>query len=50
MAGTGQEIISPDYLREIKPDVVIVMNPIYNEEIKNELKKMNLRPEIIALT
>ncbi|HKJ46715.1 MAG TPA: class I SAM-dependent methyltransferase [Balneolales bacterium] len=50
MAGTGQEIISPGYLREIKPDIVIVMNPIYNEEIKNELKKMNLRPEIIALT
>ena len=49
MAGTGQEIVGPEFLREYKPDVVIVMNSIYVEEIRHDLNAMGLNPEILAL-
>jgi hypothetical protein len=33
IAGSGQEIIEPSALRELRPDVIVLMNPIYREEI-----------------
>ncbi len=49
MAGTGQKIVSPEFLLDYKPDIVIVMNPIYSEEIKTQLKSMRLEPEILTV-
>jgi len=49
MAGTGQEIVAPDFLKRYKPDVVIVMNSIYCEEIKRDLTQMSLDPELLTL-
>jgi len=49
MPVTGQEIVSPDFLGEYRPDVVIVMNPVYVEEIKKDLNRMDLAPEIFSL-
>lgn len=49
MAGTGQKIVSPEFLQDYKPDVVIVMNPIYLTEIRRQLESMKLSPEIIAI-
>jgi hypothetical protein len=34
IAGTGQQIVPPEFLRQYRPDVVIVMNPIYQNEIQ----------------
>ncbi len=48
VAGTGQEYIQPERLKELKPDVVIVMNPIYKDEIADTLKKMSLSPQILV--
>ena len=42
VAGTGQQIVSPEFLVDYKPDIVIVMNPIYEREIFNYLKKLDL--------
>jgi hypothetical protein len=42
MAGTGQEIVSPQFLAEYKPDVAIAMNPIYQNEIQSDLQQMGL--------
>ena len=50
LAGTGQEIVSPDFLREYRPDVVIVMNPIYMQEIGADLQRMNLHAALIPIT
>lgn len=41
--GTGQKIVPPEFLQEYKPDVVIVMNPIYQDEIRGILDNMNLQ-------
>ena len=49
MPGTGQEIVAPASLKEIQPDVVIVMNRVYEEEIRKDLKGMGLTPKLLAL-
>jgi hypothetical protein len=46
LAGTGQEIVAPAFLREYRPDLVIIMNPVYREEIASDLADMGLQPEI----
>ena len=45
--GAGKQILSPESLKTYKPDVVIIMNPVYLEEIKQALCKMGLFPELI---
>jgi len=49
VAGTGQEIISPNRLIEYKPDKVVIMNPIYTEEIRKILKELHMAPELIEV-
>ena len=49
MAGTGQKIVGPDFLRHYKPDVVIAMNPVYRQEIRQHLQHMDLNPELMAV-
>jgi SAM-dependent methyltransferase len=49
LAGTGHRIVSPAFLKEYAPDLVIVMNSIYREEIRADLAAMRLSPEVIAL-
>lgn len=49
MSGTGQAIVEPDFLKTYKPDVVIVMNPIYRDEIRRNLNEMQLSPELISV-
>ncbi len=49
MSGTGQKIVSPEFLKEYRPDVVIVMNAIYREEIRRNLQDLGLNPELIAV-
>jgi hypothetical protein len=49
MAGTGQEIKGPEFLKEYEPDVVIIMNPIYLQEIKGILKKLGVKTELLTV-
>lgn len=49
LAGTGQEIVGPKFLKKYQPDVVIVMNPVYTNEISEDLRKLNLKPKLIAV-
>ena len=46
LAGNGQQIVAPDFLRAYQPDTVIVMNPIYRSEIQQALTAMGLAPEL----
>lgn len=41
-AGSGQKIVSPEFLREYNADTIIIMNPIYQEEIKKITKGIGL--------
>ncbi|MDS4028144.1 MAG: class I SAM-dependent methyltransferase [Candidatus Contendobacter sp.] len=49
MPATGQRIAAPSFLREYRPDVVIVMNAVYRDEIARDLSAMQLQPEVLAL-
>lgn len=47
-AGTGHKFIGPDELTSINPDVVIIMNPIYKQEISSILKELKIKARVIA--
>lgn len=47
--GTGQMIVAPEYIREYKPDIVVVMNPIYANEIKQNLEQMGIKARILSI-
>ncbi len=50
MAGTGQKIVAPDFLARYRPEVVIVMNPIYLDEIEASLTELGLHPRLMPVT
>lgn len=45
--GVGKEIMPPAFLKEYQPDQVIVMNPIYCNEIQTMLDEMGVTTELI---
>ena len=47
--GIGSMYVQPSFLKEYRPDAVIIMNGIYRNEITQSLNSMDLRPEIHAL-
>ena len=49
LPGSGLPIVAPAFLTEYRPDVVIIMNSIYRDEIASNLFKLGLAPEILAL-
>jgi SAM-dependent methyltransferase len=49
MPKTGQEIVGPQQLRDIRPDAIVVMNRIYLPEISAQVRELGLEPELMAL-
>lgn len=49
VAGTGQNIVPPKFLREYQPDTVVVMNPIYTDEIRRAAKNVNVNAKIVTV-
>lgn len=47
--GIGKQYVAPAFLEEYKPDVVIVMNSVYMEEIRKSLAERGLQPEMLGL-
>jgi SAM-dependent methyltransferase len=47
LPGTGQRIVPPEFLGEYKPDIVILMNPIYRLEVEATLRQMGI-PALIV--
>jgi hypothetical protein len=47
--GIGKMYVQPSFLRDYRPDAVIIMNAIYKEEISKSLHDMGLSPEVHAL-
>lgn len=50
MAGTGQQIVAPEVLQVYRPDVVIVVNPVYCDEIQRELVRIGIRVAVRPIT
>lgn len=45
----GQKIVSPKILEKEKIDNIIIMNPIYEKEIKNLVARYNYKGKFILL-
>jgi len=48
VAGTGQPIVAPAQLADIRPDFVIIMNANYREEIGGMLDEMSVAADILV--
>jgi hypothetical protein len=48
VAGTGQRIVPPEFLKDYHPDLIIVMNPIYRKEIQQSMKTLGLSTRTIS--
>ena len=48
IAGTGQEIVPPERLLEYKPELVLLMNGIYEQEIRATIANMGLSAEFLV--
>ena len=49
VAGTGQKIVPPNFVKEYNPDVVIIMNPVYKDEIKQNINQMGCDVEVMTV-
>lgn len=49
LAGSGKEIVGPQFLKENQPDVVLVMNPIYMTEIAGVLEEIEIEAELVPV-
>lgn len=48
VAGTGQKIVPPAFLKEYQPNTVIVMNEVYLEEIRQIVTEMGVSSQFIV--
>lgn len=42
VGGTGQRVVAPEFLRELRPTDVLVMNPVYEKEIADSVRALGL--------
>ena len=47
--GTGHEIVAPRFLKKYKPHKIIVMNPVYCDEIQQELDDLNVNADLLTV-
>jgi hypothetical protein len=49
LPGTGQRIVAPVFLRDHRPDNVIIMNPVYRDEVERELACQRCEPRVYTI-
>jgi hypothetical protein len=49
MAGTGHRVVSPQEVVDIAPELVVVMNPIYLDEIESDLIRLGVNAEVVSV-
>lgn len=47
--GNGQQVIAPETLESDSPELVIVMNSIYRDEIAQTLEKMQVSSDLMCV-
>ncbi|MBW1820007.1 MAG: methyltransferase, partial [Deltaproteobacteria bacterium] len=48
VAGAGQKIVRPEFLKDYCPDIILMMNPVYEDEVKQQLADMDLRARLLV--
>src|SRR5262249_30992485 len=49
LPGTGQRVMPPMFMVEYQPDVVVVTNPTFEQEIRDQIIGMGLACELVAI-
>jgi Methyltransferase domain/C-methyltransferase C-terminal domain len=49
LPSTGQRIVAPAFLRDCRPDNVIIMNPVYRAEVERELALQRCEPRVYTI-
>lgn len=49
LPGSGHRVIAPELLPAYDPDLVVVMNPLYRDEVTRRLDELGLSAEVLAL-
>lgn len=49
LPGSGHAVSAPEALRDYQPDAVIVMNPVYRDEIADDLAALGLDPDLLMV-
>jgi hypothetical protein len=44
VSGTGQEIVAPQFLKNYRPDAILLTNSNYRDEIELEVRQLGLEP------
>lgn len=47
LPGTGQLIVPPDFLRDYRPNLIVIMNPEYRSEIETQVHDLRISPAIV---
>lgn len=48
LPGSGAEVVAPEFLRDCRPDRVILMNAVYRAEVADLLARLGLSPALVA--
>ncbi len=48
--GTGHPVVAPEDLATVTPDVIVVMNEIYMDEVREMLRVLHLEPELVGVS
>ena len=49
IAGVVKEIMPPEFVADYQPDTIIVMNPVYKDEIAEMVAGMGVTPRIMTV-
>ena len=49
LPGTGQRIVAPAFLRDYRPHNVVIMNPVYRDEVGQELARQGCEPRVYTI-
>ncbi|QDT35903.1 class I SAM-dependent methyltransferase [Stratiformator vulcanicus] len=47
IAGTGQQIVPPEFLAEYRPDVIVITNALYEPEMKKQARDLGVDAEFL---
>jgi SAM-dependent methyltransferase len=47
--GTGQEVVHPEFLKDYRPDVLLIANPNYRDEISRTVSALGIAPELHSI-
>jgi hypothetical protein len=47
--GTGQQVVSPEFLKQYRPDVLLIVNSNYRDEISRQVTALGIAPDLLSI-